>query len=652
VVMLQNGTQLIIKSTRFLSMVSTEIGAFEYSITACNKTADLQISSYINSYVQNKDANYNETFWEPIQAVQKDSYAILLDATKKTPYNVPVFALATGMCTYFEKEHVRIPTTFTQKPQYISENAQCTLQKDETLRITKFGAQVSSHNYSQESLIEIASARLKEASSKGFNQLLLEHTQAWLNKWELSDIQIKGDVLAQQGIRFNIFQLQQTYTGADSRLNIGPKGFTGEKYGGATYWDTEAFCLPFYLATSPEHVAKNLLLYRYNQLPQAIENAKKLGFTNGAALYPMVTMTGDECHNEWEITFEEIHRNGAIAYAIYNYVNYTGDKTYLAEYGLEVLIAIARFWAQRVHFSQVKKKYVMHGVTGPNEYENNINNNWYTNYFARWCIQYTLESISWLKRVAGTQYDELKTRIAFDESIEIIRWTDIVKNMYLPVDYEYGLILQQEGYLDKDLKTVAELNPAERPINQHWSWDRILRSCYIKQADVVQGLYVFEQDFDEETIRKNFEFYEARCVHESSLSPCIHSVVASKINESNKAYELYVRTARLDLDDYNKEAHEGLHITSMSGSWLAIVQGFAGMRVINGALHFTPRVPKQWESFTFYILFRGATLRIKVAEKSMSIHMQGKTAQYIYVNNTEHVLSQNAKLTIKIAAQK
>ena len=191
--------------------------------------------------------------------------------------------------------------------------------------------------------------------------------------------------------------MNQTYSGEDSRLNIGPKGFTGEKYGGSTYWDTEAYCIPFYMSTKDKNVAKNLLIYRYNQLDKAIENAEKLGFTNGAALYPMVTMNGEECHNEWEITFEEIHRNGAMVYAIYNYVNYTGDFDYVVSHGMEVIIAIARFWSQRATYSADKDQYVILGVTGPNEYENNVNNNWYTNYLAKWCIEYALENLEYLR---------------------------------------------------------------------------------------------------------------------------------------------------------------------------------------------------------------------------------------------------------------
>jgi maltose phosphorylase len=195
--------------------------------------------------------------------------------------------------------------------------------KGEQSAIEKIGGYTVSLNHENTQIG--AENAIKSALAKGYNQLLQDQIDAWAKIWEMSDITIDGDVKAQQGIRFNIFQLNQTYLGKDSRLNIGPKGFTGEKYGGSTYWDTEAYCIPFYMATKDQQVARNLLTYRYNQLDKAIENAAKLGFTNGAALYPMVTMNGEECHNEWEITFEEIHRNGAIAFAIFNYYRFTGD---------------------------------------------------------------------------------------------------------------------------------------------------------------------------------------------------------------------------------------------------------------------------------------------------------------------------------------
>jgi maltose phosphorylase len=453
----------------------------------------------------------------------------------------------------------------------------------------------------------------------GYDGLLQSHVNAWSKVWEMADIVIEGDDEAQQGIRFNIFHLNQTYTGSDARLNIGPKGFTGEKYGGSTYWDTEAYCIPFYMATKNQEVARQLLNYRHVQLERAIENAAKLGFKNGAALYPMVTMNGEECHNEWEITFEEIHRNGAIAYAIYNYTRYTGDDSYVMEKGWEVLLGIARFWAQRVHWSEHKALYVMHGVTGPNEYENNVNNNWYTSYIAMWCLKYTSEVMNHLRQNDPSAFAQCCLKWQLDWEEESSQWEDIVGKMYLPQQEGSSIFLQQDGFLDKVLMSASELDSAERPINQHWSWDRILRSCFIKQADVLQGIYFFEEDFDLATIKANFDFYEPMTVHESSLSPCVHSILAAKLGYEEKAVEMYMRTSRLDLDDYNHDAHEGLHITSMAGTWMAIVQGFGGMRVKEDQLVFQPMLPQQWKRFQFRVNHRGVIKEVTVHQDGVNV---------------------------------
>jgi maltose phosphorylase len=380
-----------------------------------------------------------------------------------------------------------------------------------------------------------------------------------------------------------------------------------------------------------------LLVYRYKHLQKAIENAEKLGFTNGAALYPMVTMNGEECHNEWEITFEEIHRNGAIAYAISDYVNYTGDSKYLNEYGLEVLIGISRFWAQRVNWSSNKNKYVMLGVTGPNEYENNVNNNWYTNTIAAWTLEYSVKAVESVKKSDSARYQEIVKKTNFKEDTEVGKWKEIVEKMYYPEETQRGIFLQQDGFLDKELLTVKDLRKEDRPLNQKWSWDRILRSCFIKQADVLQGLYFFEDRFDIETIRKNFDFYEPMTVHESSLSPCVHVILGSRLGYKQKAYDLYLRTARLDIDDYNNDTEDGLHITSMAGTWMSVVKGFGGLRVIDGKLNFNPYIPDQWKSYSFRLEFRERVIKVKISVDGihtelesgapLEIVMKGKSVQ-------------------------
>ncbi len=387
--------------------------------------------------------------------------------------------------------------------------------------------------------------------------------------------------------------------------------------------------MPFYLGTSDPKVARNLLIYRHKHLQRAIENGAKLGFTDGAALYPMVTMNGEECHNEWEITFEEIHRNGAIAYAIFDYIRYTGDEDYLSEFGLEVLIGISRFWAQRVNWSANQQKYVMLGVTGPNEYENNSSNNWYTNMFAAWTLNYTLKSVEQVRKRSTARYDKVLSKTKLDEKKELARWKDIADKMYFPEDKQRGVYLQQDGFLDKELLTVKDLRPEDRPLNQKWSWDRILRSCFIKQADVLQGFYFFEEQFDKDQLKRNFDFYEPMTVHESSLSPCVHVILASKLGYKEKAYEMYLRTSRLDLDDYNNDTEDGCHITSMAGTWMSIIKGFGGMRVNDGRIHLTPYIPDQWKSYSFRLEFRGRIIKVKVSKDKTETVLESGEAMEI-----------------------
>ncbi|MFB9845346.1 glycoside hydrolase family 65 protein [Mucilaginibacter ginsenosidivorans] len=638
------GIEVEVEATRFCSIVDDETGAIRYTITPVNYSGAITISPFIDGDVVNKDSNYDEKFWDE---VTKESWAdggYVQLRTKKTGFEV-----ATGQRFTVSQNNlpVDIAAKKVEKDKYVASAIILEVVAGQPITITKYAANISSQNYPADALKEVLETTLKTISEKGFEKMLAEQAEAWEKKWQHNDIIIEGDASAQQGIRFNIFQLNQTYTGEDDRLNIGPKGFTGEKYGGSTYWDTEAYCVPFYLATADQKVTRNLLLYRYKQLDKAIDNAKLLGFRNGAALYPMVTMDGTECHNEWEITFEEIHRNGAIAHAIYDYVRYTGDEKYLADYGLEVLIAIARFWSQRVNWSDDRQRYVMLGVTGPNEYENNVNNNWYTNTIACWCMQYAIDVAEKVEAMEPAKYEALMNRIGFDKENESAKFRDIIEKMYFPYDEKLGVFLQQDGYLDKEQILVNDLPATERPINQKWSWDRILRSCYIKQADVLQGIYFFEDKYDIETIRRNYDFYEPRTVHESSLSPCVHAVIAAKLGDEARAYEFYLRTSRLDLDDYNNDTEDGCHITSMAGTWMAVVQGFGGMRVKGGKLSFNPFLPAKWKSFSFHVGFRGTLLNIRMGKEGVQIKNLSGNELTVTIYGKDQIIKANNELLVE-----
>ena len=638
-----SGKQVEVTAIRFLSMAVPETGAVRYSITAVNDGMEVRFVPYLDGNVVNEDANWDEVFWDQVSHEIKGNEGYLIAKTKKTSLEVANGMLIQAFCDGTE---ITQPPLNAERSGYVEASYTLSLAKKSKLDIYKYIGVLSSLYHSGGAILVDTKQVLKKAAETGFEKMLEAHTARWGSIWEHSDIIVEGDEEAQQGIRFNIFHLNQTYRGDDPRLNIGPKGFTGEKYGGSTYWDTEAFCIPFFLCTAPASVTRNLLLYRYKHLEKAIENAQKLGYTNGAAFYPMVTMNGEECHNEWEITFEEIHRNGAIAFAIFNYIRHTGDHAYLLDYGLEVLVAISRFWSQRVNWSGEKMKYVILGVTGPNEYENNVNNNWYTNTLASWTLQYTIETIELVRQVDPAKYNSLVNKISFNDKEETARWKDIIAKMYFPYLESQGVFLQQEGYMDKEQMTAAQLDPKQRPLNQKWSWDRILRSCFIKQADVLQGIYLFEERYDTETIARNFDFYESRTVHESSLSPCVHVVLAARLKKMDLAHRLYLRTSRLDIDDYNNEVHEGLHITSMAGTYMAIIEGFAGKRVREGRLVLNPQIPANWKTFAFKILFHGSQLKVTVNNTKVIVTNESNTSVEVIVYGTDYAIAGNSAIDI------
>ena len=591
------GGSVQVEAERFVSLAQKELLAVRYRLTP-DYDAHVVMRPYLDANVRNLDSNYDETFWDMLEEEETEDALALLTKTKENPFGTPRFAVSAAMSCWadgLEMAGRRLDSG------YVETRYEGDVAAGEDVVMEKYALCFTSRDYDEKVLSTLSLKAAARAREVGYDALRDAHTAAWRDRWAGCDVTIQGDDAAQQGIRFNLFQLLSTYSGDDARLNIGPKGFTGEKYGGATYWDTEAYCLPVYMAIAGQDVAKQLLLYRWLQLDGAYHNARQQGLKG--ALYPMVTFTGVECHNEWEITFEEIHRNGAIAHAIFNYATYTGDMDYMLREGLDVLCGVARFYTDRVHFSNRHGKYMIHGVTGPNEYENNVNNNWYTNRIAAW-------SIGLFVTQARRASQERRRELAITED-ELAHMVDVVEKMYYPEDAELGIFVQHDTFLDKELMPASDIPAGERPINQHWSWDHILRSCFIKQADVLQGLYFLNHLYDVETIRRNFDFYEPMTVHESSLSPCVHSILAAQLGYRQKAVEMYQRTARLDLDNINNDTDDGLHITSMAGSWLAIAHGFAGMRTTDG-LSLSPFLPDAWQGYAFQFHYRGRVIRVSV----------------------------------------
>ena len=630
-VLTNNSIKIEIQSKKFISLKRVNIGAINYKIKVFDDNVNINVFPCIDINVKNNDSNWNEPFLQTIDSISKNNLSIVNSKVINSEFQISTFFKSTYS---LNNKKVDIKYLESNDENLIGSSSVFSLNKDDELTIFKVGGYINSNDSRKKDFNNIIEKECENALKTGFIDLCKENTDEWKKIWDDSDIIINGDVKSQQAIRFNIFHLNQTFNGNDSSLNIGPKGFTGEKYGGVTYWDTEAYCIPFYLGTKDSTVAKNLLNQRYDQLKNAIKNAEKIGLNHGAALYPMVTVNGEECHNEWEITFEEIHRNAAIAQAIKKYVTTTGNYKFLENKGIKILIAISRFWQQRVNYSQLINKYVILGVTGPNEYENNVDNNWYTNYSAKWCLEFTIKQLS-----------EIAKRKNIDKEIvfknnniniqEIVNWKKIIKNIHLPYSKDLNVFIQNDGFLNKDLQPIDNIKSDERPINQNWSWDKILRSPYIKQADVLQGFYFFENDFSKSELESNFNYYEQFTVHESSLSACIHSILASRMNKIEKAYEYYIRASRLDLDDYNKEIKQGLHITSMGGSWMSIIEGFAGVRIFKEKLYINTNIPKNWDSYSFKLNVKNRKISVLINKHETKIELLLGEKIDIVLNNQE-----------------
>lgn len=514
-------------------------------------------------------------------------------------------------------------------------------EQGEAVTLEKMICYVADLDMGPEKLDIFTEEALDLAEEKGYAGLEESQKEYLRRFWDTADIQIKGkdSEALQQGIRFNLFHILQS-AGRDGKTGMGAKGLSGEGYEGHYFWDTEMYVLPVFVYTEPD-TARRLLDYRYATLEQARQRARILGHGKGA-LFPWRTINGEEASTYYPLGTAQYHINADIAYALSLYLQVTGDTAYLKEKGAEILIETARVWADVGSFADCKGgKYCICSVTGPDEYNVLVDNNFYTNLMARENLRDAKEAVGYLAVHAPECLDRLKKELDFSED-ELKLWQQIIDNMYFPYDASRQVYPLDDGFMMRKPWDESKIPEEKRA----WLYESyhplfIMRHRMSKQADAILGMYLHSNLFTQEELKRNYDFYQEVTLHHSSLSTCIFGIVACNIGYYDEAYAYFSQSARMDLDDYHNNFYAGIHAANMAGTWQAIVNGFAGLRCQGSRLRFRPSLPAGWESYTFKIRYRGALLKVAVCGDEAEFVLEDGQKITFYIGEKEVALEGN-----------
>ena len=607
----ESGKQIKLIFLRLLSMDTNELACQQIRVTPLNFSGNVALTMGLDFSILHR--TFNQNFWN---CVRKEDGAILGVSS-----NIG-HRLFAGMKVYANAEQ-----TPMHSEKFVGIRLDVEAVEGRESVVEKSVILSSARNPSQklDDAWEQGTSQV-QTSTKTYDEVLECNRAYWDTFWAQSDITIDGDAETQQGIRFCIFQMQQTYRGAIDGANIGAKGLTGEAYNGNAFWDTETYCLPFYLFSNPI-AAKALINYRHKTLPQALARARDLDCDG--ACYPIATIDGTESCTLWQHASLQFQPTTAVAYAIWHYVHVTGDTVFLRSEGAELLVQICRFLASRGQWS-AQGKFGYYAVMGPDEFQMMVNNNAYTNYMAKRTFEFTLSALEGMDLSRfGCSTDELNT------------WRHMAEEMFIPYDAETQLFEQHEGFFDLPHIDVDSIPVEEFPLYHHWSYDRIYRNDLIKQPDVLMFMFLYNQSFSLEEKRANYEYYEPRCIHESSLSPSVHSILAAELGRHQEAFQFFHFATRIDLDNYNRNTHEGIHTTSIAAAWMNIVYGFGGMRSDGEMLSFQPSIPAHWDHYSFQVTYRGAVIRVEVSQAGAMIKVISGEPVHLKVGGYEVLLDQS-----------
>lgn len=613
------GKKIRLLTERFASFEDKNILVTKYWIYSYNYTGPITLISRLNADVENHTRKTNPIVdYGPFgrrltpSAIYARDHMLFYQGTAKG-------SGLTMACGSIHKINTDSTTAFHTEELKAEVRYQTEIAEEGSIELEKYICYTSDLDMEAGLLENFVIDTLHAAQRKGYTAQESRQKDYVANFWECADINIKGDEALLQGIRFNLFHIMQS-AGRDGTTGMGAKGLSGEGYEGHYFWDTEMYILPVFIYTNPE-LAKGLLDYRYHTLNKARERARILGHRKGA-LYPWRTINGEEASTYFPLGTAQYHINADIAYALQLYINVTGDMAYLEEKGAEILIETARIWADVGSFAECKGgKYCICSVTGPDEYNVLVDNNFYTNLMARENLRDACNAVEYLKLNKPKQYQKIVRKLDFLAD-ELDLWKKIIENMYFPYDEKNQIYPLDDGFMMRKPWDESVIPPEKRA----WLYENyhplfIMRHRMSKQADSILGMYLHSNYFTPEQLRRNYDFYQQVTLHHSSLSTCIFGILACEIGYYEEAFQYFSQSARMDLDDYHNNFYAGIHAANMAGTWQAVVNGFAGVRVNSGVLTFKPYIPETWESYEFKLTYRTCVLQIYIDQKQASFQL-------------------------------
>ncbi len=608
-----NGTEVTVATRRMASMVCRHLAAIEYAVTV---SADCEVSIENRIEAAPQSRHFPEKGMEAVAWDDSDSKLLRLTQRSATSEQTVVSAYLTEAIS---ADNI-LPLTRVAEGDSARISLNHQLQAGVALCYRNralFASDLESADP------DVKLTELLDLPSN-FEAAFAEQVAFWQSYWQQWDVLIEGDELDQLGVRLSLFHNRQSVPD-DGVRSVSANGQTGDNYGGHVFWDTEMYIVPPVLYSEPQAV-RPLLDYRYGILDKAREQARRM--QGKGALYSWNSITGEECAHVYEASTAEYHLQSAVAWAVERYVDATGDKDYLYAKGAEMIFETARFLRDRGCFSEHKgNRFVINVVCGPNEYSCGVDNNAYTNYLAQWHFQTAARVAKAMKTEAADRWQALSQRIGLDDD-EVAGWTDAAERMYLPWDEKLGMIPQDDNFLGRDPVDMSKI-PLHTDVRSLVHPLNLWRMQLIKQADTVLLLFLFRHLFDAETVRKTYDFHEPKTNHGSSLSACMHSIVAADIGEEDAAYHFFREAALMDINDLKSNTDGGVHSACLGGTWMAVVNGFGGMRDAPEGLSLNPTLPKAWQSLAFNFTYRGTVLRVEINASTTFIrHLSGPAVAF------------------------